>query len=248
MQHCEEDSDSDMMIEITDEDIFSPSASASASESESELDMEYTRAFSFDSSHAESEPLPSFASVDALSGDEVEDGRLSYASSAEDDAYASNEAKTEKLLQLTARVLQEGTCNGELPMFERPLLMMKRDDLEGRALAREYIDMAATFSRALLHMETLQYSLPDACAQRVAQFFRPAITGREMRRSLSSHVPANFRSVCLDLDAREEVLPSKLMPAPERPRGRPWESVAHVLWCHAKWKRIFQRWALQEEA
>eukprot|EP00928_Gymnodinium_smaydae_P071927 TRINITY_DN5539_c0_g1_i1.p1 TRINITY_DN5539_c0_g1~~TRINITY_DN5539_c0_g1_i1.p1 ORF type:complete len:244 (+),score=35.36 TRINITY_DN5539_c0_g1_i1:55-786(+) len=218
----------------------------SMSESESDFDMEVSHAFSADSSDAKKARLSAFTMKDVMCVEEVEDGLLSYASSAEDDADGSNKAKTEKILQLTARVLREGTCSGELPILGKPFLTIKRDALEDRALAREYIDEAAVSCRALLHIQMLQCKVPEACARRVAQFFRPTMSRRSMRRSFLSHVPANSRSVCIDLDALQMVLPPK--PESKRARRNPWESMSHALWCNAEWKRMFQPWALQEEA
>eukprot|EP00928_Gymnodinium_smaydae_P079425 TRINITY_DN6335_c0_g1_i4.p1 TRINITY_DN6335_c0_g1~~TRINITY_DN6335_c0_g1_i4.p1 ORF type:complete len:245 (+),score=34.82 TRINITY_DN6335_c0_g1_i4:79-813(+) len=243
MQHGSESSESESSDEIAVPDI----SSESLSESESEIDMEVSHAFSADSSNVKGATVGAFTMKDASCVDEVEDGLLSYASSDEDDADSSSRAKTQKILQMTARVLREGTCSGELPILGKPFLMIKRDALEDRALAREYIDIAAVSSRALLHIDALQCKLPEACARRVAQFFRPTMSRRDMRRSFYSYVPANARSVCIDLSALQTVLPSKFLPASKRPRRNPWESVSHALWCHTKWKRMFQRWALREE-
>eukprot|EP00928_Gymnodinium_smaydae_P093325 TRINITY_DN7744_c0_g1_i1.p2 TRINITY_DN7744_c0_g1~~TRINITY_DN7744_c0_g1_i1.p2 ORF type:complete len:117 (-),score=20.45 TRINITY_DN7744_c0_g1_i1:620-970(-) len=89
----------------------------SSSESESEFEMEVSHAFSDGSSNNKDTPLAAFTMRDVACVDEVEDGASSYASFTEDDADGSKQAKTDTVLEWTARVLWEGTRTGEPPML-----------------------------------------------------------------------------------------------------------------------------------
>eukprot|EP00928_Gymnodinium_smaydae_P057180 TRINITY_DN40454_c0_g1_i1.p1 TRINITY_DN40454_c0_g1~~TRINITY_DN40454_c0_g1_i1.p1 ORF type:complete len:258 (-),score=21.46 TRINITY_DN40454_c0_g1_i1:275-1048(-) len=220
---------------------------SSDSEGESVVECDFVESIieSDDSSRMEEVTSVGFMMYGALSFDETNEDLESYISPAEDDSiWHTSEAKTRHTLTLAARVLRDGTCKGETPISGIPLLKLKRNAMTIRALARAYIDRAAVSSRALLHVGMLHRKLPKTCAQLVAQFFQPTMSPRDLKRYIYQHCPAQSRAVCVDLDALRAVLPSWFMFDSARPRRNSWESMKHVLWCHAAWTRMYSPWRL----
>eukprot|EP00928_Gymnodinium_smaydae_P093329 TRINITY_DN7744_c0_g4_i1.p1 TRINITY_DN7744_c0_g4~~TRINITY_DN7744_c0_g4_i1.p1 ORF type:complete len:249 (-),score=23.02 TRINITY_DN7744_c0_g4_i1:183-929(-) len=229
---------------ITDEGA---SSSESSSDSAVESDFGYSDLESVSTSRMNDSALTNFSLVGRLSIDEVEDGLPSYESGVEDDnVWRKTETKTMQTVQLTKRVLQEGTRTGERRIFSPPLLLVKRITIGDRALARKYIDKAAVSSRALLHLELLQHRLPKTCTMRVAQFFRPTMSPLDIKRSFYRRWP-HAPNVCVDIDALREVKPSWFVFDSKRQRRNPWESMHHALWCHAAWTRLFYPCALHDQ-